>query len=326
MSDNNPDIWRLQAQLDTPGLVAALNSDNPSRRKRAAAALRAMGAKDSVPALRVALVNEQDPDARASIAAALETLTDEDEVEILPSEVEAPSMDQTMATRLIQELNRDDQQGLIRAARELGDLGDKLAVEPLVMVFKDARHSIQVRLAVAEALLKLESAPVEVALLANLRNTEWSIRRNGAAILGQLRAEWAVEPLARAMRDPNAVVRRTARAALKNIGTPEARRILARYNAAQSQTNASGSGSGSTVGDTQPVAPRGGLLKHIQLRDNEAAQESDKDATGQKPEPSTDQQRDSSRNHLNPTQPLDPKVLEDMERYRQSKPRDKDDS
>jgi len=75
-------------------------------------------------------------------------------------------------------------------------------------------------------LLKLESAPVEVALLGALRSSEWQVRRNSAAILGQLRAGWAVEPLAKAMFDGNEIVRKTAYAALKRINTPQAQRAI----------------------------------------------------------------------------------------------------
>jgi hypothetical protein len=71
-------------------------------------------------------------------------------------------------------------------------------------------------------LIKLESAPVEVTLLAALRNPDWRIRRNATAVLGQLHADWAVHPLIAALRDEQEIVRRTAYAALKRIGTTEA--------------------------------------------------------------------------------------------------------
>ena len=80
----------------------------------------------------------------------------------------------------------------------------------------------RVRLAVAEALIKLQSAPAEITLLAALRNERWMIRRNAAAVLGQIQADWAVEPLIQSLRDPIEAVRRVARAALERIGTAEA--------------------------------------------------------------------------------------------------------
>jgi hypothetical protein len=41
-------------------------------------------------------------------------------------------------------------------------------------------------------------------------------------MLGHLEADWAVAPLAEVLHDENELVWRTARAALKHIGTPEA--------------------------------------------------------------------------------------------------------
>jgi hypothetical protein len=224
VSDNRPDIWRLQAQLDIQGLVDALQDPSPDIRKRAAAALRAMDAEQAIAPLRHALAHEVDDDVRTSILLALEALGDA--ASSLQSD-HIPSDQHNQVRDLLEQLNSNNPSDIIEAAEYLGELGDKIAVEPLVMRFRDARLSIQVRLAIAEALLKLESAPVEVTLLATLRNSDWHIRRNGAAILGQLRAEWAIQPLFKALSDPHPVVRRTARAALKHIGTPEARKALA---------------------------------------------------------------------------------------------------
>jgi len=177
------------------------------------------------------------------------------------------------------------------------------------MIFNDSGVSIEVRLAVAEALLKLESAPVEVALLAALRHSDWKIRRNGAAILGQLKAAWAVEPLAKAVRDPHPTVRRTAYAALKHIGTPEARKALA----------------GTTSKDkaaTKPKRPAnmpsrhlpkkkkgtGSLLDRISPPPGAA---SDVDENDESDESEMPEQR-----HIQPTKPLDPKTLELIEKRR----------
>lgn len=296
-----PDIWRLQAQYDTGGLIEALSEDDPGIRKRAAAALRAMGAREAVPALRVAYVNEQDAAARASIGAALESLADERQLLQDDAGVESTPVN-SRVTELLRELDSKDPETIIEAAKQLGDLGDKLAVEPMVLIFNDARQSIQVRLAVAEALLKLESAPVSVTLLANLRHPEWNTRRKAAAILGQLQAEWAVDPLAKALRDPHPVVRRTARAALKRIGTPEARKLLIREARARQKRK-----QGDDTRDTRktPGAPSGGLLRHVQgAEDNETeAQPPETETTGA---------------HNSPTQPLDPDVVDKArERFKQ---------
>ncbi|MEZ4671045.1 MAG: HEAT repeat domain-containing protein [Anaerolineae bacterium] len=97
-----------------------------------------------------------------------------------------------------------------------------MAVEALMVTFNNRNLSARVRLAAAEALIRLQSPTADIALLAALRSERWSVRRSAAAVLGQMDADWAVEPLIKALQDPYEVVRRTARAALEHIGTPEA--------------------------------------------------------------------------------------------------------
>jgi hypothetical protein len=221
------DIWRLQAQFNIEGLIQALTARDPGIRRRAAVALRAIFAKEALDPLRKALETEDNEDARQSIQAAIDTLqaTDTD-VEAAPPKRE-PTIEEKRVARLIDLLKKDDPRQVMYAARELANLKHKLAVEPLMMVFNNSAFPTVVRLAVAEALLKLEGAPAEVTLLANLRNPEWETRRKAAAILGQMQATWAVPPLAKALRDPHPIVRRTARAALVHIDNQEARRVLA---------------------------------------------------------------------------------------------------
>lgn len=301
MNDNNSNIWRLQSQFDIQGLIDALKEEETSIRRRAAAALRAIGDKNAVPALRVALINEQDPEVRAILASALDTLSDTNE-EILTKDIEQPES-LVQVNNLIDMLDSDVPEQVIDAAHQLGDLGDQIAVEPLVLIFNNMKSSMQVKLAVAEALLKLEGAPVEVALLAALRHTDWHIRRNGAAILGQLQAEWAVEPLSKAMQDPHSTVRRTARAALQRIATPEAVNALNSRPEAPSQTPAQKPRRKPSVGGTEtiPSAPRDGLLNRLQAQ--QQAHEQNDDETAE------------LARHLQPTKPLDPSVLKRLKQH-----------
>ncbi|MCU0512464.1 MAG: HEAT repeat domain-containing protein [Anaerolineae bacterium] len=319
MSDSfQPDIWRLQAQYDIQGLMSALTAADPGIRRRAAAALRTMGAKEALPALRLALKNETEADVQAALSAALEALT-----EAAEEEQPAGSAGAAATRAAIARLQHSDPQQVIQAARDLGTLGDKLAVEPLVMIFNDVAQTMPVRLAVAEALLKLESAPVEVALLGNLRSPEWETRRKAAAILGQLKAAWAVQPLATALRDPHPMVKKTALAALKHINTPDARRILNRVlaqlsgakpaaaappPAAAAPPAAPASPPLPTVytDATMPAAPRSGLLKRFQK---------DGDPDPARPDA-------SNPVYTMPTQPLDPEVLRRAEERRQQPPDD----
>lgn len=359
-----PDMWQVHADIDIQGLIKALQSDNVGIRKRAAAALRALGAKAALPQLQAAYSREQDAETRLALEMAVRTLggavqaapaaeapkpaspvtaplaeppanpvsspppvtvatpildEDDDEEKELDDDTN-PKLDQPIVSQLLERLKSDSVDEVVKAARHLGDIGDKIAVEPLILLFQNAKLSIQVRLTVAEALLKLESAPVEVALLANLRHTDWHIRRNGAAILGQLKAEWAVDPLARALRDTHPVVRRTARAALKHIGTPESRKALAQYSSSLNTDHE----------PMQPMTPGGQAVKRVsEIRKppskmlQRLGDDEDKPATIPSNKLTT-QKLDTSKlrkeapdqtaDHHRPTRPLDPSVVEEMER------------
>lgn len=218
MSDLRPNIWLLQAQNDTSGLIEALRNIDPDVRRRAAAALRVLGHAAAIPALRRALDDEIDADTRDHIQMALDSLiTEYDEAEA----------EQSSETRqLIAQLKSSDPAVIIKAAHALGQLKDKTAVEALVLIFHNTRLSAKVRLTAADALIELQSAPALVTLLAALKSQSWKTRRNAAAVLGQLRADWAVERLAERLNDENEYVQRTARAALKRIGTPPALQAL----------------------------------------------------------------------------------------------------
>jgi HEAT repeat protein len=228
VSEFHPNIWRLQAQADIRGLMEAIKHTNPDVRKRAAAALRALGASSAIPGLQAALVKEHEPAVRATMIAALDSLFQQ-EVE---DDSDSPEDQYNQVVRLIAQLNSINPERVIRAAQQLGELKEKIAAEALIMVFHNQEFPARVRLAAAEALLVMESAPVEVALLGAVRNADWRVRRNAAAVLGQLNADWAVEPLAVILRDENELVRRTAQAALQRIGTQEALLALA-VNAAK---------------------------------------------------------------------------------------------
>jgi len=209
-----PNIWKLQAQHNIAGLTEALTHEDPEVRKRAAAALRALDAVESVPALEAALAIEEDWEVQANISAALQHLGGHTQLEMLIA--------QRNIDGLVNMLHSPSLEDVIDAATALGDLGDRTATEALVAVFRDARMPDKARLAAAEALLKLRSAPAVVTLLAALRRDDWLVRRNAAAVLGQLRASWATDALAAISHDPHPVVRRTVLAALRTIGTPAA--------------------------------------------------------------------------------------------------------
>src|SRR5690606_8239132 len=101
-----------------------------------------------------------------------------------------PSADHKTKSRedWVRQLSSPDAEVVIQAAQSLGDLGDQLATESLVIVFRNALLRDDVRLAAAQALLKLKSAPAVVTLLAGLVKDNWRIRHNSATVLGQVKA------------------------------------------------------------------------------------------------------------------------------------------
>ena len=187
---------------------------------------------------------------------------------------------------------------------------DKTAVEPLVVLFNDPRTPTRIRLAVAEALLKLEGAPTEVALLAALRSEDWHIRRNSAAILGQIRATWAIEPLARAaLRDKRNVVRRTARAALRYIGTPQALKALKTIRTAMQKSQATKS---PPPAGSPPKVPQTDVLSDLLSEDITESNEAESSTSTPHNHENTNtalswpKHDKIQRQHRAPTQPLNP--------------------
>jgi hypothetical protein len=212
--DSQPNVWQLQSRQDRPGLIKALRHSDPEIRGRAAAALRTLNAVDVIPVLREVLRTETDEQVRRNLMMALHVL-------VRRADVGGIAKIQDV-DRLIDILKSRDPDSVLAAIKALGTLGNRLAVEPLIILFHNPSSSPAVRLAAAEALLELKSAPAVVTLLGALRRDSWQVRCNAAAVLGQIHAVWAVAPLTAALGDPHPVVRRTAAAALKRIGTAEA--------------------------------------------------------------------------------------------------------
>jgi hypothetical protein len=220
------EIWRMQAVGDVKGLIGALKTDDPDTRKRAITALRTLGAGIAIPPLQTMLLEEHDPELRQIILTALDMLFDQE------SAVEHQSPDgENKIVKFISRLSGDNVEQAIRAAQGLGESQEKLAIEALIVTFNNRRLSPRVRLAAAEALVRLESAPIEVSLLGALRSEKPNMRRNAAAVLGHIGAEWCTEPLIVALRDAEEEVRTAAYSALERIGTPEALAALDQIDA-----------------------------------------------------------------------------------------------
>lgn len=250
-----PNIWQMQTGRDVDGLIAALRHPESSVRRGAVAALRALSAWQAVPALEAQLAVESDWQVHAAISSALQYLDHDIHIETMIRNRDLRG--------LLKMLNSPRPEDIATACDALANIGDKQAAEPLIMVFRNVALSSKVRLAAAEALIKLESAPAVVTLLAALRRNDPAVRRNAAAVLGQLKAAWAVEPLIKTLADPVSAVARTAAAALRSIGTTEAlmafRKFEERLRATDTQTKRTPtnrlSGTGQLSGQRQDGKP-----------------------------------------------------------------------
>lgn len=214
-------IWQLQSQGDIQGILAAVEAGDAVIRGRGITALATMGAREAIPDLTRLHHRENNPQVRALLEETLQALS-------------APAAAEDFREIYMAALNSQDDDESLEAIQALAKLGDRSVVEYLVILFRDEDRSARLRLAAAEALLTLQSAPASAALLGALRKSDWQVRRNAVAVLGQLRADWAVLPLAEMMReDPNLTVRKTAAAALRRINTDDALAELGRVASTQ---------------------------------------------------------------------------------------------
>lgn len=311
MTENPNTDSPLNITFDITGLLDALKSDDALHRRQAAAALGGMKATAALSALQKAHLAEDDDPTRHIMSAAIKVLKGTADAD---STIRDDDVSADYAKTLIEQLKSNDAEQVAVAAEELGELGEKRAVEALIIAFKNPKNSIQARLAIAESLLKLKSAPLEVVLLANLRNEDWNIRRNGAAILGQLKAEWAVEPLAKMLSDPHPNVLQTAAAALKYIGTPESRKALAHLSPSGTRKKPAKSKNvrkqiaGIEVkrpGKSGEATDKSSLLKRLQEgdEDTERAQHSTQPFSKDSEFMRAVQERDEANNKKDATQP-----------------------
>lgn len=218
MDVHTPNIWQLQSRRDLDGLVEALRHADPEVRRHAAAALRTLDAAQTVDALKEALRVEADWDVQTCLTAAIQHLTHESTLHIL--------VEQGNVSALVGLLHSPETDDVLAAIEGLVELGDRLAVEPLVVLFHDESLPDEVRYAAAEALIRLQGAPAVVTLLAALRRENPQVRANAARVLGEIRARWATRGLIEQIDDPDPEARAAVENALQRIGTPAALRAL----------------------------------------------------------------------------------------------------
>ncbi len=123
---------------------------------------------------------------------------------------------------LIQQLRSDVTDGTVTvrgaAARKLGELKAREAVEPLARLLADEDEDV--RLTAVDALGSIGSEKARQILRALLQHESASLRRNAVVQLGRLRDEPARSSLMALLASPQPDMRRSAAVALAHFGDP----------------------------------------------------------------------------------------------------------
>jgi HEAT repeat protein len=166
-----PDIQKLQASRNIPGLIQALSHSDVVVRRGAVLALKEIGDARTVEPL-IATLWDEDWNVRCYVIQALGKLGN---ARAIPSLTTLLQSDQQSESReavaalgqigasavdvLIATLTHTDETLREAAAQALGEIGDARAVQPLIASFQD--KSVIVRIAAREALGKIKSSQVE---------------------------------------------------------------------------------------------------------------------------------------------------------------------
>ncbi len=256
-----PDVEKLKAKGDVPGLIKALGYGKDWKvRWAAVGALGKIGDARAVEPLIVVL-NDEDRNVRWGVAEALGQIGDPRAVDSLMATLNDSSVSRAAARALVK-IGAPAVEPLIAvftggtwevhwfAAEALGQIGDARAVEPLIAgltgqyvgeavatslgQIRDPRaveplvaalkyQTASVRKGVIEALAKFGAAAVEP-LITALRDQNKSVRKAAAETLGKIGDPRAVEPLIAAQEDQSPGVRKAAAEALGQGKTPAAAR------------------------------------------------------------------------------------------------------
>ncbi len=125
------------------------------------------------------------------------------------------SIGEPVVLDLIRTLRDGDSSDRINAARALGLVKDKRAVEPLILALKDEESEVKWR--AARALGELEDKRAVESLIHALQDKSSLVRQMSAITLGRIGDRRAVEPLIQALEDEDSDVRKSAKWSLDNI-------------------------------------------------------------------------------------------------------------
>ena len=191
-----PNIDKLNANRDVPGLIKALGYQKDPYGDMHRAAAKALGQIGDPRAVEPLIVVLKDELVRITAIEALGAIGDPRAVEPLVAVLEDPEYYRREA-----------------AARALGQIGDPRAIEPLVAALGNTGPA-------AAVLAQLGDRRAVVPLVAALRSKDRDVRKAAVEVLGVLCDARAVEPLIVALDE--ILLRRPAAKSLGAIGDPRA--------------------------------------------------------------------------------------------------------
>ena len=181
-------------------LLQALQSTNSKIQFDAARALYGLGDPRALDPL-LAIINHQTGWLRPTGPAGRYSDDPYDGLRIEAASALGAIKDGRAAQALSQALLRSDNDSFRYAAVEaLGEIRDKVAIEPLLSVFKASRGNEIMRRRAVEALLKINDHKAFGVFIVALQDSDYDVRNHAAKGLAQLKDAKAVGPLISALR------------------------------------------------------------------------------------------------------------------------------
>lgn len=201
------ETWKAHLLADT---VTMLNSPDRAVRLKAACALRACGAPQTLESLLPTLF-DKDAAVRAEALQALAEISGQDEHLLEPA-----------VAYLLPCLHDGDP--LVRriAASALGTLGSRAASRPLVLLLHDPDAGVRAR--ACRALGSLRDPASVRGLVSCLADDDPEVRRSSAWALGEVGDRHALPPLRQITNDEHPAVRQAVSDALDRLGNGRAKR------------------------------------------------------------------------------------------------------
>ena len=248
-------LGKITHQSVTSALVEALNNPNWK--------------------IRIAALNAMNLNKKPEFKAVLESLNDPNpKVRAVVVDILSKSKRQQALPSLVQVLRQDkDASVRSKVAEDLGRIGDKRSVDPLIASLDDDDDNV--RREVALALGRIGDKRSVDPLIASLDDADDNVRREVALALGRIGDKRAVDPLIKLLGDTDNGVREKAAESLGNIGDKQAvAPLIELLGDADSDVREEAADSLAKIGDKRAVGPLIKLLGDAEYRVREKAVES----------------------------------------------------